>query len=80
MVAQVIVEGYRTNEDKTNQTYTTAFTITYFADTAYIQLLSGTFTRKCGYELLQYLTEKGIKKMEYYRKGRLKEVWLDPKL
>lgn len=73
---QVIVEVYRTNEDKSNYSFTSAVTISYFDDTAFVQGLSGNFSRKCWNEIINYLTEKGLKKMQYIRRGKLKEVWL----
>ena len=74
---QVVTEIYRTNEAKNNYTFTCAVFITYFGDTAFIQGLSGTFTTKCWREIVDYLEKKGIKQIQYYRKDRLKVVWID---
>ena len=77
MTAQTIVEVYRTQEDKANYDFKSVVTISYFGDTAYIQGLSGQFDRKCWREIVDYLESKGIIKFQYYRRGKLKEVWID---
>lgn len=77
---QVIVEIFRTAEDKANYDFKSAVTISYFGDIAFIQGLSGTFTTKCWREVVDYLENKGIKQIQYYRKDRLKIVWIDPKI
>lgn len=77
---QVVTEVYRTSEDKVNYTFVSAVFITYFGDVAFIQGLSGTFTTRCWKELYDYLEKKGIKQVQYYRKGELKVVWIDSKL
>jgi len=72
MTAEIIVEIYRTQQDCEKLTFVSAVTVTYFGNRAFIQGLSGTFTFKCWRELKQYLLDKGISEVEYYRKGRLK--------
>lgn len=76
MGSQVIAELYRTNEDKTNYTFTSCVTITYFGECAFVQGLSGTFTVACFRELSVYLGSKGITEVRYYRKDRLKVIKL----
>lgn len=81
MSAQTVVELYRTQEDKTNYDFVSCITITYFGDVAFVQGLSTAgFTTKCWRELYDYLENKGIKQVQYYRKGRLKVVWIDSKI
>jgi len=74
---QVVTEIYRTQEHKANYTFVSAVFITYFSDVAFIQGLSGTFTTRCWRQIVDYLEKKGIKQIQYYRKDRLKIVWID---
>lgn len=71
---QVVVELYRTNEDRDNHTFTACVTISYFGDTAFIQGLDDTLTIQCWREIRGYLESKGIKQAQYFRKGRLKTI------
>ncbi|QCQ59223.1 hypothetical protein Barba19A_gp143 [Rheinheimera phage vB_RspM_Barba19A] len=80
MAEQTVVEVYRTQEDKANYDFVSCVTISYFDDIAFIQGLSGTFTTKCYKEIVDYLERKGMKQIQYFRKGRLKVIWLDSKL
>lgn len=77
MGAQTVVEVYRTGEDKVNKTFISCVTISYFDDIAFVQGLSGTFTTKCWREMYDYLEKKGCRQVQYFRKGRLKVVWID---
>lgn len=77
---QIIVEVYRTQECKINYSFKSAVTISYFGDIAFIQGLSGTFTTKCWKEIYEYLEKKGIRQGQYFRKGKLKVIWVDPKI
>lgn len=80
MSAQIVIEIYRTGEDRANYSFVSCVTISYFDDIAFIQGLSGTFTTRCWKEIYDYLEHKGIKQVQYFRKGRLKVVWIDPKI
>jgi hypothetical protein len=80
MAEQTVVEVYRTQENKANYDFKSCVTITYFGDVAFIQGLSGEFSVRCGREIVDYLEKKGMKQMQYYRKGELRVVWLDSKL
>lgn len=88
MGAQVICEGYRTQEDKRARTYVAAVTITYFNDVAQIQLLSGTITTRCWRELYQYFQDErpNVRQVHYMRADKLTDgyvqevVWINPKM
>lgn len=67
MGAQVIAEIYRSQE--LGSTFSVAFTITYFGDTASIQGVSGSISPACIRELIAYLqTKPGINHLSFIRK------------
>lgn len=67
MGAQVIAEIYRSQE--LGSTFSVAFTITYFGDTASIQGVSGSISLLCVRELITYLqTKPGITHLSFIRK------------
>ena len=67
MGAQVIAEIYRSQE--LGSTFSVAFTITYFGDTASIQGVSGSISPACIRELIAYLQMKsGINHLSFIRK------------
>ncbi|MDD4864541.1 MAG: hypothetical protein PHE38_11065 [Alishewanella agri] len=67
MGAQVIAEIYRSQE--LGSTFSVAFTITYFGDTASIQGVSGSISPACIRELIAYLqTKPGITHLSFIRK------------
>jgi hypothetical protein len=74
MTAETVVEIYRTQEDRGSHFFVSAVTISYFGNRAFIQGLSGTMTIRCWRELKQYLIERGVEEVEYYRKGVLKTL------
>jgi hypothetical protein len=80
LMQQAVSEIFRTQEDKANYDFVSAVFISYFGDVAFIQGLSGTFTTRCWREIYDYLEKKGIKQIQYYRKDRLKVVWIDSKM
>lgn len=75
MAAEILMELYRTQEDRANYTFKAAVTISYFNRIAFIQGLSGTFTITCWRELVKYLfNEKHVTEIQYLRKGKLKTI------
>lgn len=74
---QKLTTIYRTQEDKVNFTFVSAVFITYFGDVAMVSGLDTPLTTKCWRELYDHFEKEGIKQVQYYRKGRLKVVWID---
>jgi hypothetical protein len=69
--AESLVEVYRTQECRDKFEFKAVVTITYFSDSATLQGLSGSFTKKCWFELQDYLVTRGVTKVQYFRKGNL---------
>lgn len=74
MTAEVLIEIYRTNEDKSTYTFSAVVTISYFGNTATLQGMSGSFNKKSLMEIIHHLRSRNIKTIKYIRKGVLKEV------
>jgi type III secretory pathway component EscU len=72
MAEQAIQVIYRTGE--ANNTYRTAYNITFFSGTAVLQGVSGTVTMQCWRELMCYFILKGIKQYQYERKKHGKVI------
>lgn len=78
MVAQTVVEIYRTQEQAEKFQFKAVVTISYFADCAMLQGMSGTFTRECWRELQRYLLERGVNRVQYIRRGELVVIDRNP--
>lgn len=74
MAAEVITEVYRTQERRECFEFHAAVTITYFGDTATLQGMSGRFSRTCWREIEHYLSGRGIRQAQFFRRGELKTV------
>jgi hypothetical protein len=74
MAAETVVELYRTQERRERFEFNAAVTITYFGNTATLQGLSGRFSHACWSELQQYLLGRGIRQIQYFRRGKLKTI------
>lgn len=74
MAAEILMELYRTQEDRANYTFKAAVTISYFNRVAFIQGLSGELSVTCWKEIRTYLLSKGITEVQYLRRGKLKTI------